>query len=156
MLGGELGIKSSVYNLYREDSEIPISGRRARASSNRAPRRRCTGSGSSCRRSGRWRHPSPGSRADVYYNQELPEEDLLGTQPEQSVSRMLPSAGLDLRWPFVRGTGYGQHVVTPVAQFVTSSDETEEDEIGNEDAIDLNFDTTNLFLHQKLLGRGPL
>jgi LPS-assembly protein len=52
----------------------------------------------------------------------------------------------------VRGLGSGQHVVTPVAQFITSSDETEEDEIGNEDAIDLNFDTTNLFLHQKFSG----
>jgi LPS-assembly protein len=35
---------------------------------------------------------------------------------------------------------------------IAASDETEEDDIGNEDAINLNFDHTNLFLHDRFSG----
>jgi LPS-assembly protein len=152
VLGGELGITSSVYNLYRDDNEITqypgvVHGeQQSRATTTLHWQRQFVSS------IGTLATPFTRLRADVYYNKELPEEDLLGTQSEQNVSRMLPSAGLDLRWPFVHGSSYGQHVVTPVTQFITASDETDEDEIGNEDAIDLNFDTSNLFLHQKFSG----
>ena len=52
----------------------------------------------------------------------------------------------------MRATTGGQHVITPVAQVIAATDETEEDEIGNEDAINLNFDHTNLFLHDRFSG----
>jgi LPS-assembly protein len=152
VLGGELGIKSSVYNLSREDSEITqypgvVHGeQQARATTTLHWQRQFVSN------IGTLVTPFTRLRADVYYNEELPDEDLLGTQSDHNTSRILPSAGLDLRWPFVHGSAYGQHVVTPVGQFISSSDETDEDEIGNEDAIDLNFDTTNLFLHQKFSG----
>jgi LPS-assembly protein len=153
VLGGELGIKSSVYNLYREDSDFSTlypgvvqAEEQARATTTLHWQRQFVSEG------GALVTPFSRLRTDVYHNDELPDPDLATLQPEQTVSRVLPSAGLDLRWPFVRGGNAGQHVVTPVAQFITASDETHEDEIGNEDAIDLNFDTTNLFLHQKFSG----
>jgi LPS-assembly protein len=153
VLGGELGIKSSVYNLYREDSEFTqypgvVHGeQQSRATTTVHWQRQFVSD------SGALFTPFSRLRADVYHNDDLPDpDDPLDPTSDNSVSRMLPSAGLDLRWPFVRGSGFGQHVVTPVAQFITASDETDVDEIGNEDAIDLNFDTTNLFLHQKFSG----
>jgi LPS-assembly protein len=152
VLGGELGIKSSIYNLYREDNENPYPGvvhgeEQSRATTTLHWQRQLISSG------GALVTPFSRLRADIYHNEELPDPDFPGTlQPEQTISRILPSAGLDLRWPFVRGGMGGQHVVTPVAQFITASDETDADEIGNEDAINLNFDTTNLFLHQKFSG----
>ncbi|HEY7764456.1 MAG TPA: LPS-assembly protein LptD [Aestuariivirgaceae bacterium] len=152
VLGGELGVKSSVYNLYREESEITaypgvVHGEeQSRATTTVHWQRQFISS------AGTLATPFAKMRADFYRNEELPDDDLLDPEDDHSTSRLLPSAGLDLRWPFVRGTASGQHVVTPVAQFITASDETEEDEIGNEDAINLNFDTSNLFLHQKFSG----
>jgi LPS-assembly protein len=151
VLGGELGIKSSVYNLYREENEIiPDSDvvhgeQQSRATTTLHWQRQFVSNG------GALVTPFSRLRADVYHNEDLPDPLLL-SESDNTTSRILPSAGLDLRWPFVRGAGYGQHVITPVAQFITASNETDEDDIGNEDAIDLNFDTTNLFLHQKFSG----
>jgi len=42
--------------------------------------------------------------------------------------------------------------LTPVAQVISASDETDKDRIGNEDAISLNFDTTSLFLEDRFTG----
>jgi LPS-assembly protein len=152
VLGGEFGIKSSVYNLYRDDNENPYPGvfhaeQQTRATTTMHWQRQFISN------SGALLTPFTRLRADIYHNEALPDPDFPGmVLPEETTSRLLPSAGLDLRWPFVRGGGYGQHVLTPVAQFITASNETHEEEIGNEDAIDLNFDTTNLFLHQKFSG----
>jgi LPS-assembly protein len=152
VLGGELGVKSSVYNLYREDSEItPYPGvvhgeEQSRATTTAHWQRQFISN------AGTLATPFAKMRADFYRNEDLPDADLIDPAEDHSTARLLPSAGVDLRWPFVRGTASGQHVVTPVAQFITASDETDEDEIGNEDAINLNFDTTNLFLHQKFSG----
>jgi LPS-assembly protein len=154
VLGGELGIKSSVYNLYRENSEdsalypgVVHGEEQSRATTTLHWQRQFVSNG------GALVTPFSRLRADVYHNEELPDPAPLETGlTDNTTSRILPSAGLDLRWPFVRGGMGGQHVITPVAQFITASDETDEEEIGNEDAIDLNFDTTNLFLHQKFSG----
>ena len=153
VLGGELGIKSSLYSLYREDSEIPYPNVNHGENQTRMTttlhwqRQFITGSGALIT-------PFSKLRADAYINHELPDDDLLPAlvETDENVARLLPTTGIDLRWPFVRGGSSGQHVITPVAQFITASDEKNVDEIGNEDAINLNFDTTNLFLHQKFSG----
>ena len=64
----------------------------------------------------------------------------------------IPQPGVDLRWPFMRSDGLGTHVVTPVAQLISSPDETGEHRIGNEDAVQVNFDHTSLFLHDRYMG----
>ena len=70
----------------------------------------------------------------------------------ETTTRLLPTAGVDMRWPFISSSDSGQHILTPVAQVISSTDEDKEDQIGNEDAISLNFDTTSLFLHDRFTG----
>ncbi len=65
---------------------------------------------------------------------------------------LLPSAGFDLRWPFIGDHGAAQGVLTPVFQIIAAPDEPANDNAGNEDAITLNFDTTNLFLSDRFTG----
>jgi len=57
-----------------------------------------------------------------------------------------------MRWPFLTNTEGGQHILTPVTQVIASTDEEDIDKKGNEDAINLNFDATNLFLHDRFSG----
>ncbi len=150
--GGELGLTSSAYSLYRDDPETPYPGvhhgtQQTRVTSNLHWQRQIISDG------GILATPFTRLRGDLYYNQDLPDPGFPGgIRDDETTGRLLPSAGLDLRWPFVRNTASSQHVVTPVAQVIASSDETDTDTIGNEDAIELNFDTANLFLHDRFSG----
>ena len=47
---------------------------------------------------------------------------------------------------------YGQSILTPVFQAIAATNETDEDKIGNEDAISFNFDNSSLFLHDRFTG----
>lgn len=69
-----------------------------------------------------------------------------------TATRLLPEAGFDLRWPFVSQSALGQSVVSPVVQFITSANEGDTTAFGNEDAITLNLDHTNLFLADRFSG----
>ena len=71
---------------------------------------------------------------------------------EETDGYLLPSAGFDLRWPFIGDHGAAQGVLTPVFQLIAAPDEPTSDGIGNEDAITLNFDTTSLFLSDRFTG----
>jgi LPS-assembly protein len=90
-------------------------------------------------------------RGDLYVTDDLPD-DLTNTVESDTTARMMPTAGLDMRWPFIASSDFGQHIVTPVAQVISSTDEEDEDRIGNEDAISLNFDTSSLFLQDRFTG----
>jgi LPS-assembly protein len=152
VLGGELGIDTSAYSLFREDSLMPFptvsQGRRqSRAVVDAHWQRRMVGG------HGQVVTPFARLRGDVYVTEDLPVlEDPSRTRDDEVTARMLPTAGVDLRWPFMRSDGLGTHVITPVAQVITSSDETREHRIGNEDAIQINFDHTSLFLHDRYMG----
>ena len=149
VLGGELGVRSSVYSLNRDESFNFYPGvyqgtEQTRATTDVHWQKPMTTEG------GLLATPFTRLRGDIYINDNLPDPPEINDN--ETASRLLPSAGMDLRWPFVRGTAAGQHVVTPVAQVVAATDETEEELIGNEDAINLNFDHTNLFLHDRFSG----
>ncbi len=150
MLGGELGVRSSVYSLQRDEFAADLypgvnqGTEQTRATTDVHWQRQMTSGG------GVLATPFARLRGDVYFNDNLPDPPEINE--DETTTRLLPSAGLDLRWPFVRATTSGQHVITPVGQVIAATDETEEDEIGNEDAINLNFDHTNLFLHDRFSG----
>jgi LPS-assembly protein len=150
--GGELGLTSSAYSLYRDDPESPYPGvhhgtQQTRLVSNLHWQRQIVTDG------GILATPFTRVRGDVFYNRDLPDPGFPGgIRDEETTARLLPSAGLDLRWPFVRASGAGEHVLTPVAQVIAAADETDIDKIGNEDSIELNFDTANLFLHDRFSG----
>ena len=76
-----------------------------------------------------------------------------GFQDEEVTGRLLPSAGIDVRWPFIASSDYGQSILTPVFQAIAATNETDEDKIGNEDAISINFDNSSLFLHDRFTGQ---
>lgn len=69
------------------------------------------------------------------------------------------SAGVELRWPWVKvGTGGATHVIEPVAQFIWSSSDAEA--LPNEDSVLVEFDEGSLFALDRFPGsdaveRGP-
>jgi len=93
-------------------------------------------------------------RGDLYLTENLPNGDTFTDDSDnEATARILPKIGVDARFPFISAGGSGQqHIVTPVAQLIAAGDETEEDRIGNEDAIALNFDHTSLFLDDRFTG----
>jgi LPS-assembly protein len=87
-------------------------------------------------------------RGDVYVSENVPGS----TSDSETTAHLLPSAGVDMRWPFIASQGFGQSVLTPVFQIIASTEEKDETSIGNEDAITINFDHTNLFLQDRFSG----
>lgn len=87
-------------------------------------------------------------RGDVIVADNVPGA-AAGNNPE---GYMLPSAGIDLRMPFIADHGVAQGVLTPVLQLVAAADEPQFSDTANEDAITLNFDTTSLFLSDRFSG----
>ena len=73
--------------------------------------------------------------------------------PTTTTTRLLPEAGFDMRWPFVSHNGLGQSVLSPVVQVVASANEGNTTAFGNEDAITLNLDHSNLFLADRFSGQ---
>lgn len=64
---------------------------------------------------------------------------------DQVFGRAMPAIGLMYRYPFVAKTGWGTHILEPVAQIIVRPNENSSLRIPNEDAQSLVFDDTNLF-----------
>lgn len=87
-------------------------------------------------------------RSDFYFSQDVPD-----AEGENDTNFYLtPTAGLDVRMPFAGSHGSFQSIVTPVAQIIAAPSEDIDDADANEDAITLNFDTSNLFLSDRFTG----
>jgi LPS-assembly protein len=147
VLGGELGLDSSAYSVYREDplsafTGIDLAERQTRATSNLHWKRQTILDG------GQIIEPFAELRADFYMTEDLPG----GTADTDTTVRVLPQAGVDMRWPFFTATEGGRHVLSPVAQVIVSGSERNDDDISNEDAITLNFDHSSVFLHDRFTG----
>ena len=92
-------------------------------------------------------------RSDLAITNNVPDATVPGGLRDNEITgRVLPTVGVDMRWPFIRSDGYSQQVFTPVVQVVTSTNERKTDRIGNEDAVSLNFDHSSLFLHDRFTG----
>jgi LPS-assembly protein len=150
VLGGELSFDVSAYSLSRDDPDVPYSTIHHGTDQTRAvtninwQRQMTTGAGQVIT-------PFAKLRSDLYITNNVPDGG--GFQDEEVTARMLPSAGIDVRWPFIASSDYGQSILTPVFQAIAATNETDEDEIGNEDAISLNFDNSSLFLHDRFTGQ---
>jgi LPS-assembly protein len=95
--------------------------------------------------------PFSNLRGDIYMTNNLPD-GVGGLHDEEFTTRVMPSAGFDLRMPFIGDHEYGQGIFSPVFQFIAATDEKSEGAIGNEDSITLNFDHTSLFLADRFTG----
>jgi LPS-assembly protein len=72
---------------------------------------------------------------------------------DEVFGRAMPAIGLMYRYPFVAKTGWGTHIIEPVAQIVARPNETNSLRVANEDAQSLVFDDNNLFeWHGKFSG----
>lgn len=147
VMGGELSFKWNSYSIWRDDPNSPFAtvnhgSQQTRAVGDLRWRSQFTSD------AGIIVSPFARVRSDVTYTENLPGSGV----ENESVSRILPSAGLDMRYPFMASYAFGQSIISPVFQIIAASDETETASIGNEDAITLNFDHTSLFLDDRFTG----
>ena len=151
VLGGEMSFDFSAYSLSRDDPETPFTTinhgtDQTRAVSNINWQRQMTTD------AGQVITPFAKVRSDIYITNNVPD-GMGGYRDDEVTGRMLPSAGIDMRWPFIASYDYGQGIITPVFQAIAATDETDEEKIGNEDAISVNFDNSSLFLHDRFTGQ---
>ena len=151
VLGGEMSFDFSAYSLARDDPETPFATinhgtDQTRAVSNINWQRQMTTD------AGQVITPFAKVRSDLYIANNVPD-GMGGYRDDEVTGRMLPSAGIDMRWPFIASYGFGQGIITPVFQAIAATDETDEEKIGNEDAISVNFDNSSLFLHDRFTGQ---
>lgn len=156
VFGGEFGYNWNFYSLHRNDSiyandpDLPLTNNnlgtdQTRAVANLAWQRQMM------TESGQVITPFANLRGDIYVTENLPDDNGL-TEDNRTTSNFQPTAGVDWRWPFLANTEGGQHILTPVAQVISSTNEEDEDDRGDEDSINLNFDATSLFLHDRFTG----
>jgi LPS-assembly protein len=156
VLGGEFGYSWNVYSLHRsdpvfgEDPDVNLLGTdlgtdQTRGVANLSWQKQMING------MGQVITPFANLRSDIYVTENLPDDNGL-TEDTETTTRFQPTAGVDARWPFLTSTEGGQHILTPVAQVIASTNEVDEDDIGNEDSITVNFDATSLFLHDRFTG----
>jgi LPS-assembly protein len=66
--------------------------------------------------------------------------------------RLVPTVGLEYRYPFINVQPWGSTTVEPIAQIIIRPNEPFAGKLPNEDAQSLNFDTSNLFSVDKFSG----
>ena len=144
VLGGEVSFDMSAYSLTRDDPDnrFDLGTEQTRAVANlNWQRQYITGMGQLVT-------PFARVRSDLYLSEDVPG----ASDNDTSSAHVLPSAGVDIRWPFIADHGFAQSVMTPVFQIIAAGNEKDEGDIANEDAITLNFDHTNLFLTDRFSG----
>ncbi|NJM30754.1 MAG: LPS-assembly protein LptD [Rhizobiales bacterium] len=152
VLGGEFGIDTYVYSLHRNDPDAPFdtvnhgTEQSRVVTSLRWQRQMINGFGQVFT-------PFARLRSDVFINDNLPDASVAGgLRDEETTARILPMAGVDMRWPMFASYESGSSIFEPVFQLVAATNETDTGRIGNEDAISLNFDHTSLFLQDRFTG----
>jgi LPS-assembly protein len=156
MLGGEFGYSWNVYSLHRGDSivgtdpDVDLLGTNLGTDQTRGVAN-LTWQRQIINDMGQVITPFGNLRGDLYVVENLPDDNGL-TEDTETTTRFQPTAGVDARWPFLANTEGGQHILTPVTQVIASTDEVDEDKVGNEDAININFDASSLFLHDRFTG----
>jgi LPS-assembly protein len=77
--------------------------------------------------------------------------NFLPTGETQAV-RVMPTVGLDYRYPFINVQPWGTTTIEPIAQVILRPNETYAGKLPNEDAQSFVFDTSNLFSVDKFSG----
>ncbi len=92
-------------------------------------------------------------RSDIYVTNNVPDASVPGGfRDSETTTRLLPTIGVDARYPFIANLDSGQSIISPVFQIISAADENDANKIGNEDAITLNFDSSSLFLSDRFTG----
>ena len=71
---------------------------------------------------------------------------------ETDVARVMPTVGLEYRYPFISVQSWGTQTIEPIAQVIARPNETSIGRLPNEDSQSLIFDASNLFAVNKYAG----
>ena len=71
---------------------------------------------------------------------------------QTEIARIMPTAGVEYRYPFLNVQSWGTQTIEPIAQLVMSPDETQIGAMPNEDSQSFIFDASNLFRINKFAG----
>src|SRR5262245_19685266 len=71
---------------------------------------------------------------------------------QNEVGRLMPTAGVEYRYPFINVQSWGTQTIEQIAQFIASPNETHIGAIPNEDSQSFLFDASNLFRSNKFAG----
>jgi LPS-assembly protein len=71
---------------------------------------------------------------------------------DSDVSRLMPTVGVEYRYPFISIEPWGTQTVQPIGQLIVRPSETNIGKVPNEDSQSLVFDDTNLFKVDKFAG----
>ena len=74
------------------------------------------------------------------------------TPGSAQMARVMPTAGVEYRYPFIGVQSWGTQTVEPIAQLILRPNESSRGKLPNEDAQSLIFDDTNLFKVDKFSG----
>ena len=74
------------------------------------------------------------------------------TPGSTQMARVMPTAGVEYRYPFIGVQSWGTQTVEPIAQLILRPNESSRGKLPNEDAQSLIFDDTNLFKVDKFSG----
>ncbi len=77
--------------------------------------------------------------------------NFLATGETQAV-RVMPTVGLEYRYPFINVQPWGTTTIEPIAQVIIRPNEPNAGKLPNEDAQSMTFDTSNLFSVDKFSG----
>ncbi len=153
VFGGQFTFESDVYSIHRRKSVTPFASIRqaehqTRMTTEAVWQRRMVST------AGIVAQPFARLRTDTIITRLLPDPSRPnGMREADTTFRFLPSAGLDVRWPWLKANDLGRHVISPVFQIIAARNETDRGKIGNEDSIALNFSSTRLFLHDRFSGK---
>ena len=142
--GGELSFAFNAYSLKREDADtrFALGTEQTHAVAIGKWQRQMISDG------GVVLTPFSELRSDLYVSGNVPGSAESG----DADTYLRPSAGFDMRMPFISSRESSQNVLTPVFQMIAAPAEQRPGDTGNEDAITLNFDTTSLFLSDRFTG----
>jgi LPS-assembly protein len=71
---------------------------------------------------------------------------------ETQALRVMPTVGLEYRYPFINVQPWGTTTITPIVQVIARPNEQYAGKLPNEDAQSMTFDTSNLFAVDKFSG----
>ncbi|WP_165498143.1 LPS-assembly protein LptD [Siculibacillus lacustris] len=95
--------------------------------------------------------PFASLRGDLLY-EKVTDPSLGYLGKDGTFGRVMPTIGVDYRYPFIATTAQGSHIFEPIAQFVVRPSETWAGRLANDDAQSLVFDDTTLFRADKFSG----
>jgi LPS-assembly protein len=92
-----------------------------------------------------------GDAAQINVTDDLGVSNFIETG-ENNLTRVMPTVGLEYRYPFISVHSWGTQTIEPIAQIIARPSETQIGRFPNEDAQSLVFDDSNLFKLDKFSG----